>query len=347
MTERITQINTYRDGRVTIGDYDDPAVQATVERQDRQHESRRDVANFQATVDMGSLNGKYKDLVSTVEKYFADINLPIAPIRVISRETSLRAYRMAHMPANDVINTEGGRNINRRALVIEDQEMVDFFGEDFILGIMLHEAAHSAGDREVAIVRTVDETTERRTRMASTAIELGGWGRIDRRANTPQATTGEFFEEAFADLTRVRAQRLIHRTHDLEGASRTRPLAGDTLLRVVPNGQGGLEGDTVNLPAEFSMATRSADGANWHATSSCNYASYALELLDNYIPGLYEDFVAARRDPRLQARAIYKIEGLQKGLYARLRDKPYTDEGFGSGLKLVIDTLDTVTRKAA
>ncbi len=345
MPERITQINTYRDGKVTVGDYDDPAVQATVEYRDRAR--ARDVVNFQTTVDIGSLNSKYKGIVSTVEKYFADIDLSIAPIRVITRETLLRAYKVAHMSVNDVIGSEGGRNINHRALVIEDKEMLDFFGEDFILGIMLHEGAHSSGDREEIMVRTVDEITERRTKMGGTAIELGGWGRIDRRADAPQATTGEFFEEAFADLTRVRAQRSMYKTHDLEGASRTRQLVGDTLLRVVPNGQGGRDGSTINLPAEFSMATKSVDGANWHATSSCNFASYALELLDNHIPGLYEDFVVARRDPRMQARAIYKIESLRRGLYGDLRDLPYSDEGFGAGLKLVIDTLDNAAKKAA
>lgn len=346
MPERITQINTYRDGKVTVGDYDDPAVQATVEQQDGEY--ARDVVNFQATVDMGNLNNKYEGTVSTVEKYFADIDLSIAPIRVITRETLLRAYKVAHVSVSDVIGSEGGRNINHRALVIEDKEMLDFFGEDFILGIMLHEAAHSSGNREDLMVRTVDEINEHYTEMGRTTIfELGGWGRIDRRADAPQATTGEFFEEAFADLTRVRAQRSMYKTHDLEGASRTRQLVGDTLLRVVPNGQGGRDGGTINLPAEFSMATKSVDGANWHATSSCNFASYALELLDNHIPGLYEDFVVARRDPRMQARAIYKIESVRKGLYNDLRDLPYSDEGFGAGLKLVIDTLDNAAKKAA
>lgn len=336
------QLNIMEDGRIIVGDYPDLAMQATIETQSEIKDRNRDrsKANFQATVDISNLNDKYTDVLTLTEKYFANEGLEIAPLRVIKRDTLRRAYNVAGQSDG---GEEEGRSVNGRALIIENVEMGELFGDDFVLGIALHEAAHSTSGSNESLIRTVRER-DRRVSLGGIAINERSFGKADLRKETEYKVTGDFWEEAFADLTRVRALRTLGRVHDIEGNSRPfEPVEGVTIV-TVPNGTRVNQPDTISFPAEFAMAAKTVDDNNWSAKAPPNYAAYALELLDNHTPGLYEDLKAARTNPVRQRDAIQKIESLRPGLYRELRDLEYNDKDFIQGLTTVLKALETQER---
>lgn len=326
------------DGRVIVGEYPDPAIQSTIEAQSEIKDRNRDrsKANFQATVDISNLNDKYADALALTEKYFANEGLEIAPLRVIKRDTLQRAYNVAGQSDD---GEEEGRSINERALIIENKEMVKMFGDDFVLGIALHEAAHSTSGGGEKLIRTVRER-DRRVSLGGIAINERSFGKADLRKETEYKVIGDFWEEAFADLTRVRALRTLGRVHDIDGNSRPfEPVEGVTMV-TVPNGTRVDQPNVISFPAEFAMAAKTVEDNNWSAKAPPNYAAYALELLDNHTPGLYEDLKAARTNPVRQRDAIQKIESLRPGLYRELRDLEYNEKDFVRGLMSVLEALE-------
>lgn len=326
------------DGRVIIGEYPDPAIQSTIEAQSEIKDRNRDrsKANFQATVDISNLNDKYADALALTEKYFANEGLEIAPLRVIKRDTLQRAYNVAGQSDG---GEEEGRSVNGRALIIENIEMGELFGDDFVLGIALHEAAHSTSGNDEKLIRTVRER-DRRVSLGGIAISERSFGKADLRRETEYKVTGDFWEEAFADLTRVRALRALGRTHDIQGATNPFTTEGGVVMKGVPNESNNDGHDSITLPAEFALLSRSLPDKNQIVTSPPNFAAYALELLDSHTPGLYEDLKAARTNPIRQRDAIQKIESLRPGLYRELRDLEYNEKDFVRGLSSVLEALE-------
>ena len=103
----------------------------------------------------------------------------------------------------------------------------------------------------------------------------------------------------------------------------------------VPNGTVIDQPNVISFPAEFTASAK----ATLIARNASNFAAYGLELLDNRVPGLYDDLLASRQDPTKQRDAIRKIESIRPGLYRELRELEYTTEDFLHGLKLVIEAL--------
>lgn len=325
------------DGRVIVGEYPDAAMQATIEAQSEVKDSRRDRSKaFQATVDISNLNDTYSDALALTEKYFANEGLEIAPLRVIKRDTLQRAYNVAGQSDG---GEEEGRSVNGRALIIENIEMGELFGDDFVLGIALHEAAHSTSGNDEKLIRTVRER-DRRVSLGGIAISERSFGKADLRRETEYKVTGDFWEEAFADLTRVRALRALGRAHDIQGATNPFTTEGGVVVKGVPNESNHDDHDSITLPAEFALLSRSLPDKNQIVTSPPNFAAYALELLDTHTPGLYEDLKAARANPTRQRDAIQKIESLRPGLYRELRDLEYNEKDFVRGLTSVLEALE-------
>ncbi len=333
MLETLTQINTLQDGTTTVGEYHDAAIQSTIDTQRNSLISKE--ANFRATVDLNNLNDQYSDVLALTNSYFADRGLRVAPVRVIDRETLTRAYRVAG--SSEVAGEPEGRHVFGRALVVENKGLNEMFGDDVVLGVALHEAAHSLGKGE-HFIRTVDERG-RNIKLGGAAVHLGGLGKADLRKGTESKFVGDFWEEAFADLTRVRALRAMGRTHDIEGNTSVSEIAG-IKIGGVPNGSREERPGVINFPAEFAADSKTIGDKNYIVRGASDFAAYALELLDQRVPGLYDDLLAARQDPTKQRDAIQKIESIQTGLYKRLRDIDYTNEDFITGLKLVQEALE-------
>lgn len=329
------QINYMSDGPLINGEHPDPAIQSAAEFQFQAIDKKREASksNFQVTVDLSNFNDRYSDSLGLVEKYFADQGLKISPLRVISRETLQRAYSVAGQSDD---STEQGRSINNRALVIENQEMGEIFGDDFVLGIALHEAAHSTSGEDEALIRTVKEEGNR-IKIGGIAIGIHSLGKADLRTGAERNIVGDFWEEAFADLTRVRALRALGRTHDLDGETRPFETEAGVMMKGVPNESA--DDDDIILPAEFALLSRSIPGKNEIVTTPSNFAAYALELLDKHRPGLYDDLKEARTDAKKQRDAIQKIESIRPGLYRELRDLEYNEKDFVRGL---VSTLEAI-----
>src|SRR3990167_90651 len=333
MPETITQINYLRDGITTVGEYHDPAIQASIEAS----HARLDTAtsNFQEVVDGNNLNDQYSNVLSLTHKYFTDQALEPAPLRVVDGETFSKAYEAAGTKNNAV--EADGQYVNGRAIVVENPETLEVFGDDDVLGVMLHEAAHSLGQGE-HLIRKVREQ-QGRIALGGIAVGLGGMNKANLREGAEAAVVGDFWEEAFADLTRVKGLRQLGHNHDLESNSNPFEINGVAMV-VVPNASRAENPGTISLPAEFAAQSTTTSGKNYVAHSAPNYAAYALELLDTRVPGLYDDLLAARQNPIMQPNAIQKIETVQTGLYKQLRDLDYTNEDFASGLKFVVDALE-------
>lgn len=334
MTERTSQINTLLDGTIIYGAFPDAGLQATINNSEPKVSNK---ANFQAVVDLHNVNQNYAEELDLVGQYFAGLGLTTDPLRVVNRDTLQHAYRASNTPAHTQEADEGGRHINDRSVIVENKEFNDLFGTDYTFGIMLHEAAHATVSGEEQFVRRVTEAENRRVILGGAVMNLGSWSKMDFRKGAEANTGGVFFEEAFADLTRVRALRSMGKMHDLQGSTSVF-MVGEQHISVVPNGENKeFDPEVLYVPAEFALGAKSIGDKNYAATSAPNFAAYTLELLDQRAPGLYEDFLAARQDPKAQASAIQKIETVRPGLYKDLRDLRYTRTDFSNGLRLVVD----------
>jgi len=330
------------DGRIIVGEHPDVALQAKIQAQGEILESKSDrsEAYFMATVDSSNLNESYTDALALTEKYFADEGLEIAPLRVISRDSQQQAYKIAGISDSDSKEREGEYTCGR-ALVIENKKKYELFGDDFVLGTALHEAAHSTSGNDEKFIRIVRER-ERKASLDLIATDERNLWKVVLGREAENRVTGDFWEEAFADLTRVRALRTLGRVHDIESNlwPSEQEVEGVTIV-IVPNGTKVNLPDTISFPAEFADVAKTVDGIDGVGRSAPNYAAYALELLDGHIPGLYEDLKAARTNPTRQRDAIQKIESLRPGLYRELRDLEYNDKDFIRGLATVLDALET------
>lgn len=338
MSEKISQINNQLDGTVYTGDHRQWFVQGNI--QNRQ--AAENVANTNAMVslDIRNLNATYNASVELIEGHFKDKGIKIDPVRVVERETLNRAYTLSRrsMDLND--GDQQGENVFGRSVVVQNKEMEAEFGESFILGIGLHEAAHSVFGDGYKIWETT-ELTPNNTSIGGVAVQ--GLIKADFRKNTAQKNIGVFWNEAFADLTRVRALRNMGRTHDIEKDSQPFS-AGDGLEMVFsPNNAHVDRSSAIAIPAEFSMLAKTVSGKNMIASSAPNFAAFALELLDVRVPGIYDDFLASATDARRQAGAIKKIESIQPGLYRELSTLLYNEEDFMHGLTVVWHALQQST----
>lgn len=341
MIESLKQVNYMQDGRLLLGAYPDPAIQSAIEGRTTLAEDSKE--SFRNVVDQENLNDKYAPEIAVINDYYRAKGLSISPLRVVKSEVMDRAYAASGERPEPVAESAQGRNINDRAVVIEDRAIIDAFGPEYILAIGLHEGAHSLSGSGNRLLRTVRQNDRR--------IALGGYAtsgliKADLKENSGTSLVGDFWEEAFADFTRVKALRELNRTNDLT-ESKTIEIGDGSVITVNPNSMPGNvalgDSSTIMMPAEYATLTKvSESGRNKVGTAPSNFAAYALGLLDARLPGLYEDFVeAATHDPKRQADAIRKIESLQPGLYRQLRDLEYTEEGFAEGLRVVIDVLNS------
>jgi hypothetical protein len=217
-----------------------------------------------------------------------------------------------------------------------DPQVGEFYGADFVLGLMLHEAAHSTAGEPKNIVIT-----------AAGANAIGGYGYITpdnlvsgfrkyetQRQNARIRPVGNFLEEGFADLTRVRLLQRAGREPKIDG------IVEGPEVWLLGSDAAPPEDDAdlgrITMPARFAAAIAILDDG-WVASYdvSANFAAYGLELLDQHTPGLFEQMQAARREPHRYAEVIKAINSIEPGLYKELRKIAYTREGFKGGLRLI------------
>lgn len=334
MTESIHQINSRSDGSIYFGPNANWSAQNHIDS--RQNERQRGEANARTAIDVSNENHEYPAVIELANDFFRDKGLAIEPIRVVSRNTYNSAYRLAgRTPESQAGDTEGEHAFGR-AIVVRNPVMEKEFGDDFVLGIALHEAAHSLFQHD-HMIRTTTETMPNITSIGGVAV--GGLIKADFRERTEQKTIGYFWNEAFADLTRVRALRKLGRTHTIEKDSEPFTSQDGQRMVIVPNGKNEVRTTEIRVPAEFATCAKTTNGTNLIASAPPNFAAYALELLDQQAPGLYDDILASIDNPKRQAAAIRKIESVRHGLYRELSNLSYTEDSFMQGLGIVVRTI--------
>lgn len=351
----LAQINHMADGRIIAGNYPGEGEQSRIEASEAKSglidKNTVSKAVFQAMVDRKNLNPAYTTEIKLVYDYFHSKDIQIDPIRIVSEEVIQEAYVITgndpdlagEHPGEE---TAMGKHCDDRAIVKENKELSEEYGSSYILNLALHEAAHSAftNDRRL---RVVTETPGNRKKVENFIVSR--LLKIDTRREANGAHIGAFWDEAFADLTRVRALREMGLSNDL-----TEEVYFDGVkIKLHPNSEDKLQplcdSEIINMPAEFALfASPTSEAKNNVGLATANYAAFALELLDSRAPGLYDDFVGAIHDPKRQADAIRKIEGIKPGLYRTLSELNYTvdQKDFILGLRMVIGALEASSDRA-
>jgi hypothetical protein len=335
----------YEPDTIYAGQHPDQVAQAIAEGLHDDLENKQEA--FQDFLDTApNLNEEYQPALTRIKERFAEDGLEISPIFIIDHDTHEEAQRVlgAYHNSREMENCGAGGYSDDRALVDDDPtgtgHIRETFGTQVSLGTAIHEAAHSTAREHVDVVssKVVEQKigdTVVRNRVFSSLGHIGGFNKY-RQNEKEIGLVGSFWEEAFADLTRVRYSMELGvepRLHRAMASSRSDSL---TYISESADPAEAPEGNTV-LPDRFATAISDdgiSDGLEI-AVSTPAFAGYGLELLDAKVPGLFKEMQASRNNPSRQREVIKIINGVRPGLYRELRDLPYSPEGFRKGLEAI------------
>jgi hypothetical protein len=261
----------------------------------------------------------------------AEDGFEISPILVLSAENLRELF------ASVGHNNEDGTYLNGLIVVSEYHDPQSPLGRKYVLGKLLHEAAHSTAPVDYNSVLTKLDHEDHRSITTRAGVPYGTFRKENFIKGRDRAITGDFLEEAFADLTRVRGvKRLGQEAHAIDDAN------GFTVrghVRYIDphfwpdNPVDGMTYIPLGFAGLFDVDPRDNE-IKAEAISSA-LAAYGLDLLDKRLPGLYQQMQDARKDPRIQMQIIKRIESIQPGLYRSLRNLDYTAEDFEDGLNMI------------
>jgi hypothetical protein len=296
-----------------------------------------------------NLNGEYKKEIDLVKAQFARDGVKIAPIVVLDKKHFMEACAINGSRISD---KNYGKFLNGRSLVQAEPRpgIKEEFGGDYVLGVAMHESAHSTDPdtRDVLTSKRVVEEVE--TALGDTALQANRYfeaatgfsGFLKYKwEGSKMRGVGNYWDEAFCDLRRVRSLERIGREPKADGKDLVFEERG---VRYVGEGIEApiidKESDLVNVPIKFSLAAHAGEDGEPHVLfGEPGIAAYGLDLLDKRVPGLFEAMQASRKNPGQQREVIKMINSVHPDLYRRLRDLPYSDKGFGEGLEVVAQAL--------
>jgi hypothetical protein len=321
-----------------------------------------------------NLNGLYEGDIELVEGQFEKEGFSVPPITVLKEEDYARAMDL--LGNSNAERSEGGESTEGHTLINMSREDRELYGGNHVLHYGLHETAHSIARRYNATVisreypaRSGEDNSKgglpnflgRITTAASSwvgldSVQTGYQGgflklKVGRTGRHPEADyVGHFWDEAYADLKRVRSLRELERSAAFPKSSGRSPdqetgplelgdgitiqyLGGNTTAPLVDN-------NLISLPVEFAACSPSVrKGRQYTPISVPAIAAYGVELLDRHMPGLFEDFETGQWDGNAQSRFIKKVNSIQPNLYKDLQDLPYTAGGFSEGLIKIAQAL--------
>jgi hypothetical protein len=150
---------------------------------------------------------------------------------------------------------------------------------------------------------------------------LGGFMEYDPHNTTDCPVKGRFWEEGFADSSRVKGMVALGRQVKL--VDKTLHGTADVVTYTLTNDHYGAphigEDGTIALPEEYAIALKELpDGNRVYTVGYASFAAYAVDLLDQRAPGLYDTMVASREDPDLVQKVKEQVNRIGGGLYDRL-----------------------------
>lgn len=152
--------------------------------------------------------------------------------------------------------------------------------------------------------------------------------KIERKTGDIDSTAiGSFFEEAFAEETATRWREEAIEQHKQNGHI------------LLPTRLG------FNLPLRYFNYSLDASypGGIMADSSFPAIAAHGLEILSKYSGMDFYQMIVESRHPETEVaakrRLIQSINAIAPDLYKKLRDVPYTEEGFKEGLQIIKDTV--------
>lgn len=263
----------------------------------------------------------HKDVIKTTpEKRQMEIAARAFVCQTIGVEPSAPIYWKSHF---DNSNQRGVHDSIFNAIYVAEYESPDEprkYMEE--MSTLVHELAHATGDeRRATVLHTIVEDTDN----TYTGYHLGmSVLKIAQRSETNVFDIrGNFVEESFAEET----------------AARWREQLTPALYAHRNN---LLETDYGPLPVRFFdhdyIKANSGEDTPFGAKVPA-YAAHTLTLLSEASQtDLYDLMVQIRqsKDPApLKRTFITAVDSIQRGLYQRLRNAPYTPEGFGEAYQHV------------
>jgi hypothetical protein len=309
----------------------------------------RDGQAFQDFVDAApNLNEEYEPILAKIKERFTEDGLDISPIAILDHEHYEEAGRVlsGRSTAQGTAGIGDAGYSSGRVVVDDDPglNIKEVYGANRALGAVIHEAAHSTAQerRDIVSSKVIEQalgSTGVRDRVFSALGDVGGFGKVQHKEGRLDLV-GNFWEEAFADLTRVRYSTELGIEPRLQRDVASSPPEKLTYISDSADPAKAPAGSTV-LPERFAAAIQDdgiGDGLEI-AVSTPSFAAYGLELLDTQVPGLFKEMQASRNDSTRQRGVIKMINNVRPGLYRELRDLPYTTEGFRKGLEAIQSAL--------
>src|SRR5215469_16124396 len=255
----------YEPGHIYIDHHPiDSSVNETTHRLLGEHEARK--RKFKDFIDTApNLNDRYTTELTQISEVFVEEDLEISPIVILNQEEYERALSLAEPADTPDFNAfyAWDRVIIKEYTPSGSAEEVDF-SKELSFSLAIHEAAHSSQKnvRHIVVSRLVTEPKP--VRRISAGMELGGFTWYKTQEDGETKIIGNFWEEAFADLTRVnlleklgrepRADGRIFEHHDREGNITS--LVGEGVS--LPSTESDQE--KIPLPTKFAGAIKEISG---------------------------------------------------------------------------------------
>lgn len=290
--------------------------------------------NLQRLIDTApNFNEQYAEGLASVQQYFAERGLEIAPVVVLGDEDFDQAQIILSGDADS--GTTGffaGTHLIVRELSNEAKELLGpKVSNQFIMGTTAHEGTHSVKSQPYIGVRN------NRGRVWP-MVGQTGLHKMDLRDDN-RGVQGSFFEEGCADYVRVQFLTSIDQTPRMDGHAIEHndvTYVGRGLPLTMP----GMRTFDLEIPAAYARAATVLDnGRPIIAPGDPGIAGYGVELIDSVVPGFAQTLLEGKTNPAKQAEAIKMINSLDPNLYRQLRSLPYAGGAFVRGLRMIGDAV--------
>jgi len=330
----------------------DPDTQARLEYDLLQIASEGPRFDYIAT-ETPTLNEQYRSEVATIEQQLKrDFGEKMGHFTThVLAEAEFETLAQLRYDGDPVESTQGFA-YRGHIILRADEQMLQDFGSPYLIGVGLHEGSHIATMGEEHTFITTRQVPSEVPMESSGDPELSGelelnvlhgYGK-NRRSDD---FAHQFWGEALADSYRVRALGELGMQWKIDASlSMKNPVAGHTIDFTNSSAEADLahkyEPGHIYLPLKYAVGVTYNEemGTARVKALSPAFGAYGLDLLDAYVPGLYEDLKNASHSPDAERSFIRKVESVQPGLYPALRNLPYTDEGFIQGLVTIRQALD-------
>jgi len=303
-------------------------------------------------------NGQYEAQIAAATDWSAREYGVNPPVTVLPMRQFNQAHRLVDARAS--IGTLGAVLLGQ-VLLLEQPHAREAFGPDYMGGLIVHELGHYSADDGLAIVtREMDVapplyhhphiyTGDGGRQYDLQTLPESGFVRVppDFGVNSVAAPVGSFWEEGFVDSGRVRFMQEQGIAWPVEAGHEWQNFIADHSMRLDladPTPKKGLvrtDGarSTVRLPWRYTNGVNLTGAEPQTLMSTPALAAYAVDLLDQRLPGLYETMRQSRRQPALQQEVRDRINSLAPDLYETLELHSYDPADFNNGLRSVITVL--------